>query len=159
MLYPILIRTSRGPTPYPFITCSETLYFLFKVSRKRVIKYKAQGIYIIDRQRKGGVLGKEENRRKNRCFNKHSTRLRVSLLFDCKILKPITQQAIYISNFIRPILLVLRTRRWWWWGDTEEGLNKKPLFTQRCLQTFFIFLSRSPRSFSHARRCSVFEKN
>ena len=31
-----------------------------------------------------------------------NTRLRVSLLFDCKILKPITQ-AIYISNFIGPI--------------------------------------------------------
>ena len=70
----IRVRTSRGSTPYPFITCSETLYFLSKVfSRKRMIKYKTQGIYIIDRQRKGGVLGKEENRRKNRCFNKHST--------------------------------------------------------------------------------------
>ena len=33
-----------------------------------------------------------------------------------------------------------------------EGLNK-PLFSQRCLQTFFIFLSRAPRSFSQARWC------
>ena len=31
-----------------------------------------------------------------------------------------------------------------------EGLNKPP-FSQRCLQTFFIFLSRAPRSFSRAR--------
>ena len=33
-----------------------------------------------------------------------------------------------------------------------EGLNK-PLFSQRCLQTFFIFLTRVLRSFSQARRC------
>ena len=43
-----------------------------------------------------------------------------------------------------------------------EGLNK-PVFSQRCLQTFFIFLSPAPRSFSHAlfarELADVFEKN
>ena len=67
--------------------------------------------------------------------------------FDCKILKPITH-AIYISNSIGPIPLV----QFNWYckrgGDDDEaliymgeGLNK-PLFFQRCLQMFFIFLSR-----------------
>ena len=43
-----------------------------------------------------------------------------------------------------------------------EGLNK-PLFSQRCLQMFFIFLSYSPCSFSRAcftrELADVFEKN
>ena len=43
-----------------------------------------------------------------------------------------------------------------------KGLSK-PLFPQKCLQTFFIFLSRAPRSFSRARfareLADVFEKN
>ena len=41
------------------VVCSQTLYFLFKVRRTRVMKYKPQGI--IDRQRKGVVVGEEEN--------------------------------------------------------------------------------------------------
>ena len=40
---PGLIRLSR--IPYTNLACSQTLYFLFKVSRTRVIKYKPQGIY------------------------------------------------------------------------------------------------------------------
>ena len=42
--------------------CSQTLYFLFKVRRARVIKNKKQGRFI-DRQRKGVGVGEEENRR------------------------------------------------------------------------------------------------
>ena len=42
--------------------CSQTLYFLFKVRRARVIKNKKQGGFI-DRQRKGVGVGEEENRR------------------------------------------------------------------------------------------------
>ena len=37
------------------MACSHTLYFLFKVRRARVIKYKPQGL--IDRQRKGVGVG------------------------------------------------------------------------------------------------------
>ena len=40
---PGLIRLSR--IPYTNLACSQTLYFFFKVSRARVIKYKPQGIY------------------------------------------------------------------------------------------------------------------
>ena len=36
------------------VVCSQTVYFLFKVHRSRVIKYKPQG------QRKGVVVGEEE---------------------------------------------------------------------------------------------------
>ena len=43
-----------------------------------------------------------------------------------------------------------------------EGLNK-PIFAQRCLQTFFIFISRAQPSFSRAliarELADVFEKN
>ena len=42
------------------LACWQSLYFLFKVRRERVIKCKPQGIYY--RQRKGVVVGKEENR-------------------------------------------------------------------------------------------------
>ena len=42
---------SRSPGS---VACSETLYFLFKVRRGRVIKYKPQGIYY--RQRKEVVF-------------------------------------------------------------------------------------------------------
>ena len=41
--------------------CSQTLYFLFKVRRARVIKNKKQGGFID--QRKGVGVGEEENRR------------------------------------------------------------------------------------------------
>ena len=41
--------------------CSQTLYFLFKVRRARVIKNKKQGGFID--QRKGLGVGEEENRR------------------------------------------------------------------------------------------------
>ena len=60
-------------------------------------------------------------------------------------------QAIYISNTIGPNLIgtanaeVIIMRRW-----HEEEINK-PIFSQRCLKTFFIFLSCAPRSFSSAR--------
>ena len=42
---------SRSPGS---VACSDTLYFLFKVRRGRVIKYKPQGIYY--RQRKEVVI-------------------------------------------------------------------------------------------------------
>ena len=81
--------------------------------------------------------------------------------FDCKILKPITYA------FISPILLV----QFNWFcklgGDNNEALTWgrdliNLFFAQRCLQTFFIFISRAPPSFSHARLArelaDVFEK-
>ena len=43
------------------LPCSQTLYFPFKVCRARVIEYKPQGIYCV--QRKGVVVGEGENRR------------------------------------------------------------------------------------------------
>ena len=66
-------------------------------------------------------------------------------MFDGKILKPITR-AIYISSSIGPI-------------DNEDALTLgrdliNLLFSQRCLQTFFIFLSRAVASLA-----DVFEKN
>ena len=44
------------------LACSQTLYFLFKILRARVIKYKPQARGFIDCQRKGVVVGEEENR-------------------------------------------------------------------------------------------------
>ena len=41
------------------LACSQTLYFLFKVHRARVIKNKHRGGFA-DRQRKGLGLGKEK---------------------------------------------------------------------------------------------------
>ena len=49
---PGLIRLGR--IPYTNLACSQTLYFLFKVSRARVIKYKPQGIYWPPAQGAGG---------------------------------------------------------------------------------------------------------
>ena len=50
---------------YTGVACSQTLYFLFKVLVRRVwvIINKPQGIYSVDRQRNGVVVGEEENRR------------------------------------------------------------------------------------------------
>ena len=48
MITSILKYTSRQLKPFPVrgtLTCSQTLYFLFKIRRARVIKYKSQGIY------------------------------------------------------------------------------------------------------------------
>ena len=41
------------------IACSQTLYFLFKVRRARVIKNKNRGGFV-DHQRKGVGVGEEE---------------------------------------------------------------------------------------------------
>ena len=46
---------------YVFLGCSQTLYFLFKVRRARVIKNKNRGAFFIDRQCKGLGIGEEEN--------------------------------------------------------------------------------------------------
>ena len=48
-------------TVYFIIARSQTLYFVFKVPRARVIKYRPRGF--IDRQRNGVMVGEEENRR------------------------------------------------------------------------------------------------
>ena len=51
-------------------------------------------------------FGVEEEKQSKEGLRRHAstnTRLQVSLLFDCKVLKPIITQAIYISNFIGPI--------------------------------------------------------
>ena len=58
------------------LACSQTLYFLFKVRRARVIKNKNRGGFT-DRQRKGFGVGEGENSlffflalRARRCFRK-----------------------------------------------------------------------------------------
>ena len=47
----------KNKTPMS-VACSQTLYFLFKVRRARVIKYKPQGIYWLLLQ--GGRGGEEK---------------------------------------------------------------------------------------------------
>ena len=56
-----------GASP-ELLACSQSLYFLFKVRRARVIKYKPRGF--IDRQRKGVGVGEETRSRARRCFRK-----------------------------------------------------------------------------------------